>query len=115
MGFKADSLLVKDFSDLSLRLRNELSDITRTISSLQHRMGSFDSVLQKENTDFHINLIERKLQAIEQRLARITEEKSGNSGVISALYNFPATPSKRPATSKGKASIHLRNMSYQHN
>ena len=103
---------MKDCLDVSARLRTEVKDISKACAALQSRVSSFDSILHKENTDFKVSLLERKIQAVEQRIAKTQEEKSGSSVVINTLFNLP-TPTQRPSTSKNRTSLHNRTMSYQ--
>ena len=109
---KAESKFVKECNELASRLKSEVTDLSRTCVSMQSRLGSFDSILNKENTDFKVSLLERKISALEHRLARGSEEKCRNSNIVSTLYTIPSIP--RPSTSKNnRSSLHSRNMSYQ--
>jgi hypothetical protein len=70
------------------------------------RMNGFDGILQKENTEFKIGILDRKISVVEQRLTKILEDKGGNNVVSMAVCNFPQT--KRPASSANRSSFHSR-------
>lgn len=110
LGAKAESRSLKDFSDINHRVKSEITDLSRVISNLQARMSSFDVQMNKENTEFKISLLERKVEAMAQRVSRLTEENMRKTGVPTTLYSLPS-PQSRPSTSKTK--MHTRTMSYQ--
>ena len=64
-------------------------------------MNSFDAVLYKQNLEFKMNLIDRKIGAIENRLAKMTEDKSSNFPLIGTVQ-IPTN--KRPLSSKSRSN-----------
>lgn len=97
-----------------MKVKADLTDLGKSFQALQVRMSTFDAVLHKENMDFKMSLIDRKIQVLESRMAKTTEDRSNSTNMIGTLYNLP-TPPKRPSTSKHRASLHSRTMSSQPN
>ena len=112
IGSKAEARSIKDSIDLSLRLKADLMDLNKICTNLQSRMNSFDSVLHKENTDFKLSLLERKIKVMEERIYNPFEDKNVSLAVTTGLHNLPS-PARRPLSSKHRVSLHDRAMSHQ--
>ena len=88
-------------------------DLGKSHLALNVRMNNFDGIAQKENTEFKLGILDRKIAVVEQRMAKIVEEKGANTTLGSTLFSFPL--GKRPASSANRTSLHSRKNSFSHN
>ena len=95
-----------------LKLRADFTDLGKSHLALNVRMNNFDGISQKENTELKLGILDRKIAVVEQRMAKIVEQKGASTTLGATLFSFPQ--SKRPASSVNRTSLHSRKNSLSH-
>ena len=97
---------MKEQLDTFIRFKADFLDLCKSHSGLVGRINGIDGIMQKENTDFKIGILERKISVVEQRLMKIVEDKGGAVALSTTVCNFPQT--KRPVSSVNRSTFHSR-------